>query len=101
MDIAPSRATSRNFGYDVGAGWAATTAPRGGGAASSVGGRSRHHRSLCEEGRPTGAVDAGDGKLTNSRAAIRPWRIRSTLDGTRLVYNLSTPTRVGDSISLR
>jgi dipeptidyl aminopeptidase/acylaminoacyl peptidase len=104
MDIAPDakpRNLTENFDYDVGAGVAGDNgAPRGGSGNPPV--WTADGRGVVEvyakEGRANLATfDAADGKftvLTNGDQAVGSFR--STPDGAKVVYSISTPTLIGD-----
>lgn len=107
MDIGPnsSNHTPRNltseFDYDVGGGLAGdSSAPRGGGSNAPV--WSADGRSIigvyAKEGRANlASFDAANGKLTDlTRGNQAVTSFRSTTDGSKLVYTVSTPTLVGD-----
>jgi dipeptidyl aminopeptidase/acylaminoacyl peptidase len=104
MDIAPNskpRNLSETFDYDVGAGLTGdNTAPRGGSGNPPA--WTADGRGLIEvyakEGRANLATfDARDGKLTDlTRGDQAVLNFRTTPDGSKLVYNVSTPTLIGD-----
>lgn len=104
MDVAPGakpRNLTSDFDYDVGAGVLGdNTAPRGGGGSPPV--WTADSRSIIElfgkEGSGNlGSFDVATGKLTElthgNHAVVN---FRATPDAARLVYTLSTPTRIGD-----
>ena len=105
MDIAPNaqpRNLTATFDYDVGGGVGGdNSAPRGGGGGGApiwtADGRGIIE-TYAKEGRANLATfDASDGKftvLTNGDQAVS--NFRSTPDGAKLVYLISTPTRIGD-----
>jgi dipeptidyl aminopeptidase/acylaminoacyl peptidase len=104
MDIAPNakpRNLTGTFDYDVAAGVGGdNNAPRGGGGNSPV--WTADGRGIIEvyakEGRSNlASFDATDGKftvITHGDQAVLSFR--STPDGSRFVYNISTPTVIGD-----
>ena len=104
MDItsdAQPRNLTANFDYDVGAGVGGdNSAPRAGGGNAPI--WTPDGRGIVEvyakEGRANLATfDVSDGKfttLTNGSQAVSSFR--TTPDGSRLVYIVSTPTSVGD-----
>ena len=104
MDIARDakpRNLTEDFDYDVGAGVGGdNTAPRGGSGNPAI--WTADGRGILEvyakEGRANLArFNASDGKLTDvTRGDQAVLNFRSTADGSKLVYNLSTPTRIGD-----
>ena len=104
IDIAPNakpRNLTGEFDYDVGGGLTGdNTAPRGGGGNSPV--WTADGRGIIgiytKEGRANLATfDAGNGKLTDlTRGNLGVTSFRSTADGSKLVYTVSTPTQVGD-----
>ena len=104
MDIAPNaqpRNLTGTFDYDVGAGVGGdNSAPRGGGGNAPIwtaDGRGIIE-SYAKEGRANLATfDAADGKftvLTHGDQAVQSFR--SAPDGAKLVYIISTPTKIGD-----
>ena len=104
IDIAPNakpRNLTDNFDYDVGGGLTGdNTAPRGGGGNLPVWTADGHAviSVYAKEGRANLATfDIASGKLTDlTRGNQAVTSFRSTPDGSRLVYTLSTPTLVGD-----
>jgi dipeptidyl aminopeptidase/acylaminoacyl peptidase len=104
IDIA-NNAKPRNltgeFDYDVGGGLTGdNTAPRGGGGSAPV--WTGDGRSIIgvytKQGRANLATfDAANGKLTDlTRGDQAVTSFRSTADGSKLAYTVSTPTLVGD-----
>ncbi|MDQ2921276.1 MAG: S9 family peptidase [Acidobacteriota bacterium] len=110
MDIAPNALNALNskprnltsgFDYDVGGGLTGdNTAPRGGGGNSPVWAPDGHSiiGVYVKEGRTNLATfDVANGKLTDlTRGNQAVTSFRSTADGSKLVYTVSTPTLVGD-----
>lgn len=104
MDIAPNakpRNLTGTFDYDVGAGVGGdNNAPRGGGGNAPLWTPDSHGiiEVYAKEGRANLATfDAADGKftvLTYGDQAVLSFRASS--DGSKLVYNISTPTVIGD-----
>lgn len=104
MDIAPNakpQNLTADFDFDVGGGLTGDSSPpRGGGGSAPA--WSADGRSLIgvytQEGRANLATfDASNGKLTDlTRGDQAITSFRSTTDGAKLVYTVSTPTRVGD-----
>lgn len=107
IDVAPGAVnkTPRNltsdFDYDIGGGLTGdNTPPRGGGGSPPV--WTADGRSIvgvyAKEGRANLATfDATNGKLTDlTRGDHAVTSFRSTSDGTKLAYTVSTPTLVGD-----
>jgi dipeptidyl aminopeptidase/acylaminoacyl peptidase len=104
MDIAPNakpRNLTETFDYDIGAGLTGdNNAPRGGSGNPPV--WTADGRGLigvyAKEGRANLATfDARDGKLTDlTRGDQAVLSFRTTPDGSKLVYNVSTPTLIGD-----
>src|SRR6185436_6890275 len=104
MDIAPNahpRNLTAEFDYDVGGGLTGDSSPpRGGGGGAPV--WSADGRSIiavyAKAGRANLAIfDATNGRLTDlTHGDQAVSSFRSTTDGTRLVYSVSTPTQVGD-----
>jgi dipeptidyl aminopeptidase/acylaminoacyl peptidase len=107
IDITPNARNSKprnltaEFDYDVGGGLTGdNTAPRGGGGNPPV--WTADGRSIIgvytKEGRANLATfDATNGKLTDlTRGDQAVTSFRSTADGSRLAYTVSTPTLVGD-----
>ena len=104
MDIAPNakpRNLTEEFDYDVGAGVGGdNTAPRGGSGSPPI--WTADGRAIIEiyakEGRANLATfDLSGGRptdLTHGDQAVTSFR--TTPDGSKLVYNISTPTRIGD-----
>ena len=104
MDIAPNakpRNLTENFDFDIAAGLTGdSNAPRGGGGNAPV--WTADGRGIIEtyakEGRANLATfDASDGKfttITQGDQAVSSFR--TTPDGSKLVYSISTPTHVGD-----
>ena len=104
MDITPNaqpRNLTENFDYDVGAGVGGdNTAPRGGSSNAPI--WNTDGRSIIEvyakEGRANLATfDLSGGRpadLTHGDQAVIGFR--TTLDGSKLVYTISTPTAIGD-----
>src|SRR6185295_11708565 len=104
MDIAPNakpRNLTENFDYDVAAGLTGdSSAPRGGGGNLPL--WTADSRGIIEnytkEGRANLATfDASDGKftvLTHGDQAVS--NFRSTPDGSKLIFSVSTPTLIGD-----
>ncbi|MEQ1603465.1 MAG: S9 family peptidase [Pyrinomonadaceae bacterium] len=104
MDVAPN-AQPKNlttaFDYDVAGGVGGDQAPpRGGGGAGVL--WSPDGRSILstygKEGKANiGRFDAVDGKLTDVTTGNQSVSgFRSTPDGSKMVYSISTPTKVGD-----
>ena len=104
MDIAPN-ATPRNltaeFDYDVGGGLAGDNAPpRGGGGSVPV--WTPDGRGIigvyAKEGKTNlTTIDVASGKLTDlTRGDHAVSSFRSTSDGSKLVYTVSSPTLIGD-----
>ena len=107
MDIAPDAPNTKprnltgEFDYDVGGGLTGdNTAPRGGGGNAPV--WTADGRGLttiyAKEGRANLATfDVANGKLTDlTRGNQAVTNFRSTADGSKLVYTVSTPTQLGD-----
>jgi dipeptidyl aminopeptidase/acylaminoacyl peptidase len=104
MDIAPNahpRNLTAEFDYDVGGGLTGDSSPpRGGGGGAPV--WSADGRSIISVYTKAGranlaSFDAANGKLTDlTHGDQAVSSFRTTTDGTRLVYSVSTPTRVGD-----
>ena len=104
MDIAANakpRNLTDNFDYDIGSGLTGdNNAPRGGGGNPPI--WSGDGRSIAvvfaREGRTNlGAFAVNDGKLSElTRGDHALLSFRSTPDGRKLVYNISTPTQIGD-----
>lgn len=104
IDVAPNAKPHNltdNFDYDVGGGLTGdSSAPRGGGGNPPV--WTADGRGVisvyAKEGRANLATfDTTNGKLTDlTRGDQAVTSFRSTPDGSRLVYTLSTPTLVGD-----
>jgi dipeptidyl aminopeptidase/acylaminoacyl peptidase len=104
MDLVPDakpRNLTADFDYDVGSGVGGDNAPpRSGGGRGLV--WSANGKELitvyAKEGIVNlGRFDAGSGKetdLTHGNQAVMSFD--ATADGTKIVYNVSTPTRVGD-----
>ncbi len=104
MDVAPKsqpRNLTADFDYDVGGGLTGdSSAPRGGGGNPPV--WTADGRSIIgvytKEGRANLATfDAATGKFTDiTRGDHAVTSFRSTADGSKLVYTVSTPTLIGD-----
>jgi dipeptidyl aminopeptidase/acylaminoacyl peptidase len=104
MDIAPNakpRNLTADFDFDVGAGIGGdNVAPRGGGGSPPI--WTADGRSIIEvyakEGKANLArFDVSSGKLTElTRGNQAVVTFRATMDTTKFVYTLSTPTRIGD-----
>ncbi|MGI9069319.1 MAG: prolyl oligopeptidase family serine peptidase [Pyrinomonadaceae bacterium] len=107
IDIAPNapnakpRNLTADFDYDVGGGLTGdNSAPRGGGGNPPI--WTSDGRSVigvyAKEGKANLATfDVANGKLTDlTRDNHAVTGFRSTTDGSRLVYTVSTPTRIGD-----
>jgi dipeptidyl aminopeptidase/acylaminoacyl peptidase len=104
MDTAPNskpRNLTAGFDYDVGGGLTGdNSAPRGGGGSAPL--WTADGRGLvgvyAKEGKTNLAtVDVASGKLTDlTRGEHAVSNFRSTADGSKFVYTLSTPTLVGD-----
>jgi dipeptidyl aminopeptidase/acylaminoacyl peptidase len=104
MDIAPDakpRNLTETFDYDVGAGLTGdNNAPRGGSGSPPV--WTADGRGIIEiyakEGRANLATFdlSGSGPKDMTRGDQAVTSFRTTPDGSKVVYNISTPTRIGD-----
>lgn len=104
MDIAPNaspRNLTADFDHDVGSGLTGdNNAPRGGGGSPPI--WTADGRSIigvyAKEGKTNLATfDAANGKLTElTRGNHAVANFRSTADGSKLAYTVSTPTLIGD-----
>ena len=104
MDVAENakpRNLTANFDFDMGAGLTGDqAAPRAGGGSAPIwtaDGRSIIER-YTKEGRANlGSFDADSGKLTEiTKGDQAVMNFRTTGDRTKLVYSISTPTRITD-----
>ncbi len=104
MDIAPGaqpRNLTTGFDYDVAGGVGGDQAPpRGGGGGGliwSPDGRSIISTYGKEGSANVGRFDAADGKLTDITTGDQSVSgVRTTADGTKMIFSISTPTKVGD-----
>ena len=104
MDVAPNakpKNLTAGFDFDMGAGLTGDqAAPRAGGGTSPIwtsDGRAIIER-YTKEGRANlASFDAESGKLTEiTKGDQAVMNFRATADGTKLIYSISTPTRITD-----